>query len=227
MPVIVIANPKGGTGKTTTTLVLGTTLAQQGASVAMLDCDKNQPLARWRKGASRTTAKVVEDVRDETIVTQIEQEAGSNQFVLVDLEGTPNRMTSRAFSRADLIVLPLQGMPEDAEMATKAIALVREEEQAFRRQIPYRVLLTRTNASVKPRLERIIAGEIRKANIPAFQTELNQRVAYPHMFLDRLTLWEMNGDTVTGLEAAQRNALTLAGELVDIIASLTVKDAAE
>jgi hypothetical protein len=47
------------------------------------------------------------------------------------------------------------------------------------------------------------------------------------MFLDRLTLWEMNGDTVTGLEAAQRNALTLAGELVDIIASLTVKDAAE
>jgi chromosome partitioning protein len=227
MAVVVIANPKGGTGKTTTSLVLGTTLAQQGASVAMLDCDKNQPLARWRTGSSRTQARVIEDVRDETIVAVIEREARQNQFVFVDLEGTPNRMTSRAFSRADLIVLPLQGMPEDAEMATKAIALVREEEEAFRRQIPYRVLLTRTNAAVKPRLERLITDEIRRANIPVFRTELNQRVAYPHMFLDRLTLWEMNEAAVTGLAAAQRNALELAGELVDIIASLSAREAAE
>ena len=226
MAVVVIANPKGGTGKTTTTLVLGTTLAQQGASVAMLDCDKNQPLARWRTGRSQTRARVIEDVRDETIVAVIEREARQSQFVFVDLEGTPNRMTSRAFSRADLIVLPLQGMPEDAEMANKAIALVREEEEAFRRRIPYRVLLTRTNAAVKPRLERAITDEIRRAKIPVFQTELNQRVAYPHMFLDRLTLWEMNEAEVTGLGPAQRNALELAGELVDIIAALSAKDAA-
>lgn len=53
MPVITVANPKGGAGKSTTTLVLATTLAQQGASVVILDCDPNRPIEGWRRGASK------------------------------------------------------------------------------------------------------------------------------------------------------------------------------
>lgn len=41
MPVITVANPKGGAGKSTAALVLATSLAQQGASVIILDCDSN------------------------------------------------------------------------------------------------------------------------------------------------------------------------------------------
>ena len=45
MPVISIANPKGGAGKSTTALVLGTTLAAHDATVTLLDCDPNRPIA--------------------------------------------------------------------------------------------------------------------------------------------------------------------------------------
>lgn len=44
MPVISIANPKGGAGKSTTALVLGTTIAAHGATVTVIDADP-QPTA--------------------------------------------------------------------------------------------------------------------------------------------------------------------------------------
>ena len=47
MPVIVLASPKGGFGKSTTALVLGTTLAERGAKVTLIDADPNQPIVGW------------------------------------------------------------------------------------------------------------------------------------------------------------------------------------
>ena len=47
MAVIVAANPKGGSGKSTSCLVLGTTLASKGATVAIIDADPQKPVGRW------------------------------------------------------------------------------------------------------------------------------------------------------------------------------------
>ena len=47
MPTVVIASPKGGAGKSTTAVLLGTELAHAGANVVMLDCDPNQSLTLW------------------------------------------------------------------------------------------------------------------------------------------------------------------------------------
>jgi ATPases involved in chromosome partitioning len=44
MPTVVIASPKGGAGKSTAAILLGTELAHAGASVVMLDCDPNHSL---------------------------------------------------------------------------------------------------------------------------------------------------------------------------------------
>ncbi|MFC6627554.1 ParA family protein [Sphingomonas yabuuchiae] len=52
MPAIVVANPKGGAGKTTLTFVLAGELARSGASVAVIDADPNAIIAKW--GAKRT-----------------------------------------------------------------------------------------------------------------------------------------------------------------------------
>lgn len=47
MPTIVVASPKGGAGKSTTAVLLGTELAHAGAEVVMLDCDPNRSLSLW------------------------------------------------------------------------------------------------------------------------------------------------------------------------------------
>ena len=43
MPTVVIASPKGGAGKSTAAIILGTELAHAGADVVMLDDD----IAHW------------------------------------------------------------------------------------------------------------------------------------------------------------------------------------
>lgn len=59
MPVFAVANPKSGAGKSTSTLVLATTLARQGASVTVLDCDRGQPIAGWRAGRLKTLSSLI------------------------------------------------------------------------------------------------------------------------------------------------------------------------
>ena len=109
MPVIVIANPKGGSGKSTLALALGVTLAREGASVALIDCDPNRPIVDWRQGVSASPMKVIGDVAESNVITVIQQEARERQFVIVDLEGTASRLVSRAIARANLVLIPLQG----------------------------------------------------------------------------------------------------------------------
>ena len=47
MPTCVMASPKGGVGKSTAAVILGTQLAESGASVTVIDADPNKPVSRW------------------------------------------------------------------------------------------------------------------------------------------------------------------------------------
>ena len=54
MPVVSLVSPKGGVGKTTTALLIASTLDHRGQNVVLLDGDPNQPLtALVRRGPQR------------------------------------------------------------------------------------------------------------------------------------------------------------------------------
>ena len=219
MPIISIANPKGGSGKSTSSLVLGTTIAGQGASVAIIDADPNQPLLHWSNGETKNKAKIIGNITENQIIDVIDEEAAQNQFVFVDLEGTASRMVSRAFSRSDLVVIPLQASAVDASQAARAIMLVKEEEKVLRRQIPHKLLFTRTSPQIKTRNEKMIVSELNQNEVPTFENHLNQRVAYQSMFTYQQDLFELNPELVNGLDAAQANANQLALELIAVLKS--------
>ena len=80
-----------------------------------------------------------------TVIDEIEVWAARVPFVVVDLEGTASMTVAYAISRADLVIIPVQGSQLDAAEAAKAIKLIRQQEKAFTRQIPHTVLFTRTS----------------------------------------------------------------------------------
>src|ERR1035441_7031683 len=95
MPIIAVSNPKGGSGKSTTTLLLATHLAEQGASVCVLDADPNQPILDWKtNGASKTTLEVIGGVKETTLMETLD--GLTQQFVFIDLEGTASVLVSRS-----------------------------------------------------------------------------------------------------------------------------------
>lgn len=226
MPVIAVANPKGGAGKSTAALVLGTTLAEKGATVTILDCDPNQPIATWGRGKERPKLRVLSEISEREIVSAIDAESEARQFVLVDLEGTASRMVSRALSRSDLVLIPMQASAVDAAQAARAVGLIREEEQVIRRPIPYRVLFTRTSPAIPTRAEKAIVAEMEANKIAVLTNHLNERAAYKAIFANRQTLAELDQVKVSGVLAAIGNADRLAGEIVGVVRKLAKGDAA-
>lgn len=217
MPVVSVANPKGGAGKSTTTLVLASTLAANGASVVILDCDPNRPIRDWRKGKSKNKLVVDGDVNESNITAKLDTYRRQSQFVFVDLEGTASRLMSRALARSQLVIIPIQASPTDAEQAAKAIRLIQEEEQSFEKVIPYRVLFTRTSAAIPTKLERAILAQLRGGQVPQFSTHLNERAAYKSIFYHQLDLDELDPAEVNGLPQARDNAAKLAQELIELV----------
>jgi chromosome partitioning protein len=221
VPVIAVASSKGGAGKTTASLTLGTTLVQKGAKgVALLDCDPNQPLKIWRAGPSRNGVRVVSDTSESTIVDAIERAAAEHQFVIIDLEGTASRLVSRAISRATLALIPLRASELDARQAARTLALVREEEQVLQRLIPSRVFLSQTSPQIPTRTEKLIVGELKRAGVPLLKTHLHGRTAYQAQFVFRLALDELDEAKVNGLAAARENASEFAAEVLATIREL-------
>lgn len=223
MPVIAVSNPKGGAGKSTTTLLLATYLAQQGATVCVLDADPNQPIMDWKsQGESKTTLQVIGGVRESNLMEILDRQ--HHQFIFIDLEGTASVLVSRSIALADFVIIPVQASAVDVRQASKAIRAVRDEERVAQRsnperKIPYKVLMTRTPApgapisSVQQQLEAEIAG----AGIPRFKTSLAERLAFKAVFVERLSLAELGGYKVGNLESAYENVHQLAEELVETL----------
>lgn len=220
MPVIVTANPKGGAGKSTATLVLAQTLAHLGATVTVIDADPNRPIVDWRSGESALPLNVIGDADESRIIRTIRDERTRQQFVFVDLEGTASRLVSRAITQADLVLIPLQASGVDARQASRAVDLIHEEEEALGdRKISFRILLTRTNPIIATKIEKEIVAALTEAGLPLLATRLHERQAYKAVFVRRLALHELDATQVNGLTEALTNAQQLADEVVDVVTS--------
>lgn len=218
MAIIVLASPKGGVGKSTTTLVLATELAIRGASITVIDADRNKPLVRWAKREGRPpNITVISDIDEQTIIDTIEDAAATTQFVLVDLEGTASTTAAFAISRADLVIIPTQGSEVDGVEAFKAVQLVQVQEKAFRRRIPYTVLFTRVNAAVTTRDFKDIYRQLTDVGVPILKTRMVERAAFRALFSFGGTLHDLEPSQVSNLPAANANATRLVAEVIEML----------
>jgi len=222
MPTIVFASPKGGAGKSTASVLLATELALKGADVTIIDADPNKPVSEWagREGRPKNLT-VVADISEKTIIDEIESAAQKTAFVIVDLEGTASMMVAYAISRADLVIIPTQGSQLDAKEAGKAIRLIKQQEKAFNKTIPYSILFTRTSSAIRPRTLQHIQHEFKKHGVRAFQVQINEREAYRALFSFGGTLETLNPQLVGNLDLAIVNARAFAGEVIAMLRDVT------
>src|SRR5215208_6133564 len=189
MPTISFASSKGGAGKSPSTVLLATELAQRGTSVIVIDADPNQPVLRWsRKPGKPENLAVIAGVTEETLIDVIDEAARKAAFVIVDLEGTASVMVAHAMTRSDLVIIPTKGSELDAVKAIKVIRFISRQERAYNRRIPYAVLFTQTNPAVCPRTLKSLESDLLNQGIAAFGTSLHERDATAR-FSPSAALW--------------------------------------
>src|SRR3954454_21460152 len=222
MPTIVFASPKGGAGKSTSAVVLASELARTGVNVVVIDADPNRPVSKWGKlDGKPASLAVVSDVTEGTIIDEIEAYSTKVPFVVVDLEGTASMTVAYAISRADLVIIPVQGSQLDAAEAAKAIKLIRQQERAFARRIPYAVLFTRTSTVIRPRLLSHIRQELQAADVPIFAVQMHEREAFRAIFSFGGTIETLHRSQVSNLPAAASNARAFAAEVIAMLRETT------
>src|SRR3954453_6862191 len=221
MPTIVFANPKGGAGKSTAAVILATQLARRGAQVTILDADPNKPVSEWARRGGLANLTVVSDISEATIIDEIDNAAQKTPFVIVDLEGTASMTVAYAISRADLVIIPTQPSQLDSKQAAKAVLLIKQQEKAFRKSIPFAILYTRTSPAIRTKNLNNIQEQFHKYQIQAFRTHLHEREAFKSLFAFGGTLESLDASQVGGLEKAIANAREYAAEFIGMLKSST------
>jgi chromosome partitioning protein len=182
MPVVTVASPKGGAGKSTASVILATELAYAGADVVILDCDPNRSITIWSSRAplpSHITVKA--DIGESQIVRTIKQQDADGRIVIVDLEGVASRLVSRAISQADLVLTPMRATTLDATIGIRSLALVQEEEEALGRPIRHAIVFTMTRA-IKSKQHSAIEVSLREQGVDIINPPLMERAAFSALF---------------------------------------------
>lgn len=220
MPTITFANSKGGSGKTTSALLLACELAKS-KPVTIIDADPRNPLTTWAKLPNKPkNLTVITNKSEKTILDEIEKASARDPFVIVDLEGTASKLASYAISQSDLVIIPMKEQQQDALAAIEVAQEIHRDMKAMRRTIPYAVLFTQTKAAVKSRTARFVAKQFRENDqIPTMKTEINERDAFSAIFASGGAIDSLSAKEVNNLAAAKTNVHAFAAEIIELLRS--------
>jgi chromosome partitioning protein len=182
LPIITLAQTKGGSGKTTTAEVLIAEFAHRGLSVAAIDLDPNRPLGRFATRAPALSSVQIAVPNGDTRVSDLIADlSGRFDVVIIDLMGaaTPDMMVAIGFS--DLVLVPSQLSEPDVRCGIETWRMIQEVEQLGRREIAKAVLFTRTSPALKTRAQEHARRQYEKVGVKVLETEFMERVVFKEM----------------------------------------------
>jgi len=172
--ILVIANQKGGCGKTTTAVNLAGAFAKRGMDVLLVDADPQGSAMKWRGLASGTFPVGVIALPMPVLDQEIPKMAKKYDLVVVDTPPGMETITRSALVVADLAIIPLQPSPLDLWSGTDIVGLIRRAQQ-LNPGLVTRLLLNRKIQGT--RLSRESVDALKEFPFPLFKTAIHQRIA--------------------------------------------------
>ena len=172
--VVVIAQQKGGAGKTTLAIQLAVAWQCTGKQVAMLDVDPQGSLAAWRSLRDNTVSEeegpLVEPLSGWRLGNRLSKTADAADLVVIDSPPHAETDAKAAVRAADLVLLPIQPTMLDlwATAATLELAAA-EKTQA---------LLVLNRVPPRSLTADAVAAEIKRRKWPAARARLGNRQAF-------------------------------------------------
>jgi chromosome partitioning protein len=215
MPVITIANTKGGAGKTTAAVLIATELAQMGLNVTVFDSDPQHWFSQWYETARpRGAITLVNHVTASALEGHMRSMDRSNEYYIIDLAGERNQLTATALAFSNLVLIPVQGAGMDGKGAAKILDILGRLKEETGVEIPHSVVLSRVNPMVTTHSLLAVKGLLASRGVDVFATPVVERAAFREMFDKGVTLHDMDGVKVSNLDKALQNARALADEVL-------------
>lgn len=183
MATISIASAKGGCGKTTLAILLGTELALDGYKVALLDCDVNQHATAFGGKAQIDGFAVVASVDEGNVLSELRKAGADADVVLIDLPGGSSTLALKALQRTNYVLVPCQASLPDVRDAIKTLAQIDDASDLARTDIARALLWTRVLPGFESRSARHVRESVEGKKLPVFNTALLERAAFRELHL--------------------------------------------
>ena len=131
--IIVIANSKGGVGKSTIAVHLAAWLHEQGHSVILADCDTQHSSSDWIKEAVPELRTVTLRSTDE-IMENLPQLKNEAEYVIADGPGSNTDISRTLLLCADLAIVPCKASMLEVRALSQATIALRHVADSPQRQ---------------------------------------------------------------------------------------------
>lgn len=194
--IIVLANSKGGVGKTSLAVNIAVWLDEQGHSVTLADCDAQMSSSQWLADAAPHIKTVVLSDPSSILDTlpQLDLEA---DFVVADGPGS-NTETSRALLlRADLAIVPCKASMLEVRALAQATSVLRQCQDIRQGMPPAVIVLSMVGKNY--RLTNDMKEAAHALDLPLAATPVTLRQIYADAPGQGTVVWKMGS---RGKEAA-------------------------
>ncbi len=184
MPVIVVANPKGGVGKTTLATNIAGYYASRGHKVMLGDVDRQQSARTWLalRPAGLAPIAAWEVTHDEVV----RPPKGTTHVVLDTPAGLHGKRLDEVMKLADKVVIPLQPSIFDIHATHEFVRQLLAHKRSERVQIAIVGMRTREGTISTDQLRGFLDGL--KLPLLGF---LRDTQNYVHLAAHGLTLWDV------------------------------------
>ncbi len=212
--LIAITHPKGGVGKTTTTMVLSGELAERGHRVLVADCDAQASASAWANAAPEgkpfPAAVVNLSAYAGKVHREIQKQMDNYDFIIVDCPpGLESLSPQSVLLVADLVIAPTPPTAADLWACLGAIRLV-EWGTDLNPALIARIL---PNRVVRTSLSNAIMRELAEFGIPLMSSRLTNRTAYQEAVVSGVSISALGRDA----KAAADEVKALADEVLALL----------
>ena len=184
MPVIVVANPKGGVGKSTLATNLAGALARRGHAVMLGDADRQQSSGRWL--ALRPAGLPLIRGWEVSHGDVVKPPKGTTHLVLDTPAGLHGKRLDEVMKLADRLIVPLQPSLFDIQATHAFLAELRGHPRAAKIRIGLVGMRVKDHTIAQERLQEYVA------TLPApMVATIRDTQNYVQLAAHGLTLWDV------------------------------------
>ncbi len=201
MPIIAVANSKGGVGKSTTAVHLAAWLYEQGHSVVLADCDSQQSSSQWiREACPGVKAVRLDDPNH--ILNELPNLALEADYVVADGPGSQTETSRALLLRSQFAIVPCKASMLEVRALAKATEVLRQS-QDIRGGLPKAIIIL-SMVGKNYRLTKDMKEAAAALNLPMAKTPMILRQIYADAPGQGAVVWNLGARAREASDEVQR-----------------------